>query len=606
MQLIQELQRRNVFRVAIGYIVSSWLLVQVADLVLENIGSPDWVMQTIMLVLALGFPVVVFFSWAYEVTPEGIKLESEIDRSQSITRVTGRKLDRAIVAVLVIALAYFAYDKFVLGPQREAKLVEGMQQVATEQARVESEVTAEPDKSIAVLPFVNMSSDEEQEYFSDGLSEELLNLLAKIPELKVTSRSSAFAFKGEKIDIQEVAKKLNVAHILEGSVRKSGNQVRITAQLIETSSDTHLWSETYDRKLDDIFAIQDEIASAVVEQLKITLLGDAPSVRETDPKAYSFYLQARQLGRQSTTESLERSNALYQQALAIDPEYAAVWDGLAINYYQKLVNGLMPTDEGTSLAREAANKALAIDPQFAPAHATLGNLAVLNSADLADAALRLERALELEPSNTEILRNAANLYRVLGRLDQAIAVSEYMIILDPVNPNGHYTLGIMNRYSGKLDAALEAYQTTLSLSPGRIGAHSGIGELLLKKDEPEAALAAIKQEESVWRLISLPMVYQALGRVDESNDALAVLIEEYEQDAAYNIAYVLAFRGEVDCAFEWLDKAVQYNDPGLVDIAIEPLFTILHDDPRWLPILESLGLSPAQLNAIEFNVNLPD
>jgi len=193
LQIFQELQRRNVFRVAIGYIVSSWLLIQVADLVLENIGSPDWVMKTIMLVLALGFPVVVFFSWAYEVTPEGIKRESEIDRSQSITYVTGRKLDRAIVAVLIIALAYFAYDKFVLSPKRAAELVEGMQQVVTEQAKDEPEATAEADNSIAVLPFVNMSSDKEQEYFSDGLSEELLNLLARVPGLRVIARTSSFA-----------------------------------------------------------------------------------------------------------------------------------------------------------------------------------------------------------------------------------------------------------------------------------------------------------------------------------------------------------------------------------------------------------------------------
>jgi TolB-like protein/cytochrome c-type biogenesis protein CcmH/NrfG len=606
LSLFNELKRRNVIKVTIAYIVMAWLVMQVADVILNNIVAPGWIFHVLLLFLAIGLPFAVFFAWAFEMTPEGIKRESDVDRSQSITTRTGRKLDFLIIGVLVLGLGYFAYDKFVLSTSRDAALVETTKQAVTEQAAAEPEVAAESHKSIAVLPFVNMSSDEEQEYFSDGLSEELLNLLAKIPQLQVAARTSSFSLKGKDLQISEVGKILKVAHVLEGSVRKAGNQVRITAQLIKADDGYHLWSETYDRKLDDIFAIQDEIASAVVEQLKITLLGDAPSVRETDPKAYAFYLQARQLGRQGTADSLERSNALYQQAMAIDPEYAAGWAGLATNYRQQSVTGLMPTDEGRSLAREAANKALSIDPEFAPAHAMLGNIAITDNADLADAAQHLERALELEPGNTEILRAAANLYRVLGRLDRAIAVSEYMIILDPVNPDGYYTLGLMNRYSGKLDAALEAFQTTLSLSPGRIIAHYGMSGVLLIKDEPEAALAAIEQEESIWRLIGLPMVYHALGQVDESNDALAMLIEEYEQDVAYNIAYILAFRGEVDRAFEWLDKAVQYNDPGLSDIAIYPLFTMLHDDPRWLPLLESLGRSLAQLNAIEFNVKLPD
>jgi TolB-like protein len=248
LQLFQELQRRNVFRVAIGYIVSCWLLAQVADLVLENIGAPDWVMQTIMLLMVLGFPVVVFFSWVYEVTPQGIKRESEIDRDQSIRSLTRRKLDRAIVAVLVIALAYFAYDKFVLGPQRESELVEGMKHAAAEKEEVAADVATEPDNSIAVLPFVNMSSDEEQEYFSDGLSEELLNLLAKIPELRVAARTSSFSFKGKDLSVPEIASRLNVAHVLEGSVRKHDNQIRITAQLIQADNGYHLWSETYNRQ----------------------------------------------------------------------------------------------------------------------------------------------------------------------------------------------------------------------------------------------------------------------------------------------------------------------------------------------------------------------
>jgi len=458
--------------------------------------------------------------------------------------------------------------------------------------------------SIAVLPFVNMSSDPEQEYFSDGISEELLNLLAKIPEMQVAARTSSFSFKGQNLEIPEIAERLNVAHVLEGSVRKAGNEVRITAQLIRADDGFHVWSQTWDRTLDDIFAIQDEIAADVAAQLKVTLLGAAPTVEATDLAAYALYLQARQLGRRGTAEDLEQSMALYQQALAIDPDYAAAWAGLARDYYTRAGTELHPIDEGYQLAREAANRALAIDPEYAPAYAQLGYIAVYHG-DLAAAARHLERALALDPTNSDIIANAAILARSLGRLDEAITLQEYAVARDPVNPIGHARLGLFYLWAGRLDESIVSYRTTLSLSPGRIGAQHNIGEALLLKGEPEAALAAIQQESSeLWRMVGLPMAYHALGQAAESDAALAELIEKYEQETAYNIAYVLALRNEADRAFEWLDKAVQYNDPGLVEIPATNLFTNIHDDPRWLPFLESIGKSPEQLAAIEFEVRL--
>jgi adenylate cyclase len=270
LQLFKELQRRNVFRVAIGYVVSSWFLAQVADLVLENTGAPDWVMQTILLVLALGFPVVVFFSWAYEVTPEGIKRESEVDRTQSTTQVTGRKLDRAITGVLVIALAYFAYDKFVLSEDREAALVDAAMQTATEQA-ASADVSTQSSKSVAVLPFAALSSGEDDGYFADGLTEEILNSLAALPELLVTARTSSFHFKDLNLPIPEIAATLGVDNVVEGSVRRSGNQLRITAQLIRAADGFHLWSQTYDRTVDDVFAVQEDIATSIAETLNVLL-----------------------------------------------------------------------------------------------------------------------------------------------------------------------------------------------------------------------------------------------------------------------------------------------------------------------------------------------
>ncbi len=306
MPLIAELKRRNVLRVVAAYIVVAWLVIQVVDTVFPAFGFGDTAVRVVVIVLAIGLVPVVILSWAFEVTPEGLKLEKDVDRSRSISPQTGKKLDRIIMLVLALGLGYFAFDKFVLSESREASIAE----TARQEGRTEALVESYGNQSIAVLPFVNMSSDPEQTYFSDGIAEEMLNLLAKIPQLRVTSRSSAFAFRGDDINIPEVAEKLNVAHILEGSVRKAGNQVRITVQLIEARSDTHLWSETYDRLLDDIFAIQDDVAAQVVEQLRLTLLGETPRAARANVLAYPLYLQARQIVKLQLLDEYPRAEAM--------------------------------------------------------------------------------------------------------------------------------------------------------------------------------------------------------------------------------------------------------------------------------------------------------
>src|SRR5690349_10914959 len=284
--------------------------------------------------------------------------------------------------------------------------------------------SAVAENSIAVLPFVNMSSDKEQEFFSDGISEELLNLLAKIPQLKVAARTSSFSLKGKGVEIPEIARQLHVANVLEGSVRKSGDRVRITAQLIRAAEGYHLWSETYDRKMDDIFKIQDEIAGEVVKELKVKLLGAAPKVRTTDPKAYALYLQARELARQKTPEALTKSDALYQQALEIDPRYAPAWDQLANNFISKTGMGLLSSQEGFARAREAAEKAVAGDPDYALAHTRLGWIAMTADNDPAGAARHYQRALALDPTDFSVLGNAASFLSTLGRLDEGLTLQE--------------------------------------------------------------------------------------------------------------------------------------------------------------------------------------
>src|SRR5256714_9527922 len=331
--------------------------------------------------------------------------------------------------------------------------------------RPTTSLTAIPENSIAVLPFVNMSEDKANEYFSDGISEELLNLLAKIPQLQVTARTSSFAFKGKEIGVPEIARTLHVAHVLEGSVRKAGNSVRITAQLIKAGTDTHLWSQTYDRKLDDIFAIQDQIAADVVKQLKVTLLGSAPKARTTDPEAYALYLQAVQLGRQFTAEPFQQSDALYRKVLAIDPRYAPAWYGLARNFGNETGQGLMPSKEGYAPAPEAGMQALAIDPDYAPAHAQLGWIAMYGDSDLVGARQHLERALALDPADLRVLTTSVTLLQSLGRLDEALALEEAAVRRDPVNVTTLFNLGYHQRMAGRLDAAISSFRTVLSMSP---------------------------------------------------------------------------------------------------------------------------------------------
>jgi TolB-like protein/Tfp pilus assembly protein PilF len=472
--------------------------------------------------------------------------------------------------------------------------------------RPTTSLTAIPEKSIAVLPFVNMSDDKANEFFSDGISEELLNLLAKIPQLQVTARTSSFSFKGKEVAIPEIARTLHVANVLEGSVRKAGKSVRITAQLIKAGTDTHLWSQTYDRKLDDIFAVQDEIAADVVKQLKVTLLGAAPKARTTDPEAYALYLQAKQLGRQASAEAFKQSDTLFRKVLAIDPRYAPAWAGLAENFYHEADQGLLPAKEGYSQAREAANKALAIDPEYAPAHAQLGFIAMYGDNDLAAAAQHLTHALAFDPADLDVLRTSASLVASLGRLDEALALDEAVVRRDPVNVTALYNLGYDQRMAGRLDAAIASFRTVLSLALGQGRAHANLGVALLLKGDAKGGMAEIEQETSeVWKMIDLPMAYHALGHKADSDAALAALIAKCEKDGPYNIAYVYAFRGEADKAFEWLDKAVEYGDTGIGEIVTENLFDKIHADPRWLPFLRKIGKAPEQLAKIEFKVTLP-
>ena len=462
------------------------------------------------------------------------------------------------------------------------------------------------DRSIAVLPFVNMSPDKEQEYFADGISEELLNLLAQVPELRVIARTSSFSFKGKDVEIAEIARRLNVAHVLEGSVRKSGDKLRITAQLVRASDSSNLWSQSFDRQMTDVFAVQDEIAAAVVDELKIRLIGKAPKRRAIDPKSYGLFLQAREVGHRGTAEAYEQSIGLYKQALELDSAYTDAWVGLGRAYYDEVDNGVRPADEGMALARAATDQALARDSQYAPAYALLGSIAMVYDRDPSKAAEHLTHALTLDPSNMESIGAAAFLARRLGRLDLAIAIGEYRLEHDPVNVYAYYDIALARLYARRLDDATDAFRAALRLAPDVIGAHVFIGVVLLLKGDGEAALEEVRQEvDEKWRLTGLAMTYYSLGQRAESDIALAELMEKSEKTFSYAVAAVFAWRSETDLAFEWLEKAVQYKDPALGAVPFNPAFDRLHSDPRWLPFLRKHGMAPEQLAAIKFDVKVP-
>jgi len=612
MRFFEELKRRNVLRMAGLYLVGAWLIVQVSSTVLPAFDLPSWALRAVIVVLVIGFVPAMVFSWVFELTPEGLKREEHVDPGESIMPHTGKQLDRTIMVALALALGYFAFDKFVLAPRREVALQQQTSEQIAEarkQGGANALAQSHDDKSIAVLPFLDMSQSKDQGYLSDGIAEELLNLLAKVRELRVTSRSSAFSFKGKDVDIPTIARQLNVANVLEGSVRKAGNQVRVTVQLIQTGSDTHLWSETYDRPLDNIFAIQDEIAAAVVAQLKVTLLGAAPKSAVTDPAAYALFLQGRQLERDGTPDTINQAIEVYQQALAIAPDYVAAWERLSAVYQLQAGRGMRPVEEAIRLARHALAKALTLNPVYPMALADQGFIALLYDRDLAASADYIERALTLEPGNSEIIRYASRLAITLNRLDLAIALGKRFAELDPANATGLGTLCRAYLHAERYDEAIDCYHKTLAISPGIIAIHQYLVIALLMKDShanAKAALDAAQAEPAEsYRLYALALAHYAVGNRAASDAALEEAARKYERDSAFNIAYVYAYRNEADLAFQWLDRAAQYNDTGLADLAVSPLFKSVHGDPRWAAYLTKVGYAPAQLAAIPFDVKVP-
>ena len=461
--------------------------------------------------------------------------------------------------------------------------------------------------SIAVLPFANLSRDEENEYFADGLAEELLNVLAKIRGLRVAARTSAFQFKGKNDDITVIGRKLNVATVVEGSVRKAGNRMRIAVQLVKVSDGYHLWSETYDRTLEDIFAVQDDIARSVVKELRATLLGEAagPTAeksaieavaaaakgRATDAEAHRLYLQARHFAERFTRGDTAKSIEYLKEALARDPEFAIAWAELGMLYMREAYRRWNPVDVSYGRAREAVLRALALEPELAEGHAAMGWIQSHYDWDWRGAEASCRRAMALAPGSVLVLRRAAVVIGWLGHLDEAIELSQRAIAQDPLSAVDYDNLANYLRRSGRLTEAEAAYRKELELAPQRVLAHSRLALNLLAQGRGEEALAEAQQEPEEWdRLWTVAVINHAAGRHAESEAALRELIAKHQSEAAFHIALVYAARSDADLAFAWLERAYVQRDTWLGRIRIEPLFRSLHTDARWGTFLRKMGL----------------
>jgi len=537
MRLYAELKRRKVFQTAMIYAASAWLLLQVAQFLLQMFEVPAWGLKLVFVVLLVGFPLALILSWMHQITPQGLRRELDCPAP---------------------------------GP-----------------------VAA--DNSIAVLPFANLSDDPANMHFADGLSEELLNLLARIPGLRVIARTSSFAFRGRAVSAAEIARELGVAHLLEGSVRKSANRIRVTAQLIRAADSSHAWSQTFDRDLSDIFAVQDEIAAAVVVELEIKLLGRAaPKARKTDPEAYAHYFRGRHFLDLASQTGYAQAITELEAALAIDPQFAPAWASLGALYWGEANNSLIDYAEGARRSRACSEKALALDPELAEPLSLLGYLDVIEAIDVDGGQRRMERARQLEPNNPRILTRLAHIAVRGGRMDDALLHSQQALQADPLSGLAHAAYSNVCYYAGRLDEAEVARRKLLALSPNWLSGHFNLAKVLLARNDAAAALAEVQHEQSAfWRLTGLALVHHAMGQQAQSDDALRELMDMHAGGEAYQLAQVHAFRGRNDTAFEWLERAAAAHDSGLTFARVDPLLRNLHADPRWSRFLRRNGLAVA-------------
>ncbi|HKJ18889.1 MAG TPA: tetratricopeptide repeat protein [Xanthomonadales bacterium] len=576
--LIAELRRRNVFKVAVAYLLMSWVLLQIADVLFPALTLPDWTIRLVAGLLILGFPPVLFFAWAFEITPEGLKRDTGAPRASA--SATRKKLNFAVIALLLLAIVVFA----LTNQMRPQEVPDPMARPSPDVAPVE--------KSIAVLPFLNMSDDPANEHFSDGMSEELLNLLAKIPDLKVIGRGSSFQFKGKNKDLRDVGQQLGVANILDGSVRKSGDMVRVTAQLISASDGSSIWSESFNRSLDDIFAVQDEIAHSVVDALKITLLNGVVAER-TPPnssEAYDLYLRGNYLSSQLGESRLDQAREYYNQAVTLDPELAPAWLGLGAVTINEILSDVRSREEGLPDAMAMLERALELDPNLSDAYYMVGFINMAFNWDFSAAETAFRRALEIEPNSAPALSGMGLLMIALNRPEEAIEYQQRSLEIDPLRPTSHHNLGYVAYHGHQFMLSEESFRTALELSGDYPRGHYYIGVALFAQGRADEACAEFGVDSSqVYRLAGLALCNTVNGMAEQADAALAELMDQHADEAAFLVAEALAKRDRNDEAFEWLQRSVTQREPNAILIHSSPFLTVLQSDPRYHRLYKAIG-----------------
>ena len=591
LSLFAELKRRNVLRAGVLYAGAVWALAQGIAQLGPAFGAPEWVTRWFVIAGAIGFPFWLAFTWFYEFTPQGVKRESEIDPSDSVAHRTGRKLDYWIVAVMAVAIVLLLTNQFVL--RRDATSLAGAQAVADRLATV-------PAKSIAVLPLANASGDHDQQYFSDGLSEDLITALAQFDGLKVISRNSSFQFRDSKDDAQTIGAKLGVAHLLEGSVRRLGESVRITAQLVKAADGSILWSQRYDRSFKDLFALQDEITNAVAGALKAQLLAvaDAASQSERPPggdlEAYTAYLQGKFYDARSGEADARKAIDAYATATRLDPLYAQAFARLSrkwTNLAAAFLSGA-PAQQAYAQARANAETALTLAPDLAAAHDARGYLLGTADFDWTGAEAELRRAVQLAPNDGRVKFSLANLLATLGRSDLAVDLNRQALATDPINAGWYYWLAVHLVPLGRLDEAEQAIRKSIELQPGAATWYALLAIIEIQRGDADAALAAARQEPEAggWREIALTLALQIGSDRPAADAALKALVDTQADEAAYQIAQAHALRKEPDAMFEWLDRTWVNRDPGVATLLFDPIVLRYRDDPRFAAYCRKVGL----------------
>jgi TolB-like protein/Tfp pilus assembly protein PilF len=596
MNFFAELKRRNVYKVAVAYAVVSWLLIQAASIFLPAFDAPPWVMKIFIIVIIFGFPVVLILSWAFEITSEGIKLESEIEPNKSIARWTGRKIVAVTIALAVVAIGLFVYQlvRPVGIPQRREAV---RSDDAEEDGRRSAASLPISNKSIAVLPFDNLSRDPDNAYFCEGVQDEILTRLAKVADLKVISRTSTQHFKSTPDNLPQIAKQLGVANILEGSVQKASDQVRVNVQLINALTDAHLWADTYDRKLTDIFAVESEIAKTIAETLQARLTGsEKTSIAKTptvNPEAYELYLKGRFFAEKRTGADLRKSIEYYDQAIAKDPTYALAYVGLADSHLLLSAYGAFSPKESAPPARAALKKARELDDSLAQAHASSGLLATIEL-DLNRAISELERAIQLNPNYATAHHWIALPLTSIGQFDRGIVEGKRAIELDPLSLIINADLCWVYFNARRYDEAEAQARKTLEMDPRFYVAHYYLGEALQFKGKLTDAIAEYQKSAELnddpFSLAMLGQAYARKGQMDEARKVLGRLIEEAKSRyvSPYALAVVLTALGDKAHAIDELEHG--YDDTGFYFslIKVDPLFDPLRGDPRFEALVQKV------------------